>query len=120
MSVLKLILSKSEGGKEVLKGPSRCAFSKPSQDNVDAYNMRAVRAIREKNVPLLRTMLEDFVVKTTRLAKSLSFDEFKRIWKQNDVRWLHLLRHDREHPRQYFDEIFDALIGTCIRIRIRT
>eukprot|EP00977_Amphora_coffeiformis_P014918 scaffold4244_cov167-Amphora_coffeaeformis.AAC.31 len=59
VAVLKEIFAKSEGGRQALKRPSRCMFSKPSQDSIDAYNIRAVRAIREKNVPLLRTMLEE-------------------------------------------------------------
>ena len=59
--VLKEIFAKSPGGQAVLKRPSRCAFAKPSQESIDAYNLRAVRAIREKNVPMLRTMLEEGV-----------------------------------------------------------
>lgn len=61
VTALKLIFSKTEAGRISLKRPAKCVFNKPSQEAIDAYNIRAVRAIREKNVPILRTMLEEGV-----------------------------------------------------------
>lgn len=61
LATLKSIFSRTDGGKRLLKRPAKAIFVKPTQKAVDAYNVRAVRAIREKNVPMLRTMLEEGV-----------------------------------------------------------
>ena len=57
--LLKLIFSRTPTGQSILKRPPGPLFAKPSDEAVDAYNLRAVRAIRERNVPMLRTMIEE-------------------------------------------------------------
>jgi hypothetical protein len=61
VTFLKDLFSKSSGGMNALKRRARGEFSKPSPESIDSYSVRAVRAIRERNVPMLRSMLEEGV-----------------------------------------------------------
>jgi ankyrin repeat protein len=61
VSFLKKLFSKSPGGMSALQRRAKCVFSKPSPEAIESYSVRAVRAIRERNVPMLRSMMEEGV-----------------------------------------------------------
>jgi ankyrin repeat protein len=56
---LKCLFSKTDKGKEILLNPSQRSFTKPSEDFTDSYDLEVVRAIREKDLTKLRSMLEE-------------------------------------------------------------
>jgi len=59
VTYLRTLFAKTERGREILRGPNRCMFSKPSPDTIAAYDMEAVQAIRTKDVGKLRSLLQE-------------------------------------------------------------
>jgi hypothetical protein len=59
VTYLKRLFTGTDKGRELIRNPRRSLFTKPSQEFTDSYDMDVVRAIREKDLPTLRSMLKE-------------------------------------------------------------
>jgi Ankyrin repeats (3 copies) len=55
---LRRLFASTKYGQECLERPRRAKFCKPSPEEIDAYDLDAVRGVREGNVDKLRSMLK--------------------------------------------------------------
>jgi ankyrin repeat protein len=56
---LKCLFNKTDEGRDIVLNPRRSHFTKPSKDVTDSYDMEVVRAIRERDLTKLRSMLSE-------------------------------------------------------------
>jgi ankyrin repeat protein len=56
---LKCLFNKTDKGRKLILNPSRRPFTMPSHDFTDSYDLEVVRAIRERDLIKLRSMLDE-------------------------------------------------------------
>ena len=60
VAYLRRLFGLSSGGQHILIGRHlHSPWAKPSQENIDAYSLDAVKAIRDRNISKLREMIEE-------------------------------------------------------------
>jgi Ankyrin repeats (3 copies) len=59
VSFLRSLFASSAQGEQLMAKPSRMPFQKPSQAEINAYDLEAVQAIRASDVKKLRSLLKE-------------------------------------------------------------
>ncbi|KAL7575871.1 hypothetical protein ACA910_003186 [Epithemia clementina (nom. ined.)] len=103
VAFLRGLFGLSGSGDRVLFNPFQTSSRKPTQENIDAYSLEAVKAIRDKNEDKLRLMISEACPPDLLLAEDVrGHTPFHYARKEHWDGWLNFLEERKDHLLKAF------------------